>query len=108
MIAGGVPVGISTPLQACTVRLGYPSRGVWSGPNPAPGAGQFRIVTNGTGIARDHAGVSLEIGPMSCMFVEPTGDYGAIQASDSGIELVALQFPREDYFVARRPAGRRP
>ena len=82
-----------------------PPRASWNSPDPALGAGQFQLVIGGSGMARDHAGASLEIGSLSCIFISPADGCNSIQANESGMEVVVMQFPQEAY-LASKGSGR--
>ena len=73
----------------------------WHGPRTESGTGQFRIVTGGAASAVDATGGVCDLEPLSCMFVAPTDDVSPLTASDSGLEVLVLQFPGEAYYEAR-------
>ena len=66
-----------------------------TGPDPASGDGQFWIVTAGSGCAGPDNKAALDIGKMSCIFIEPDEISNAVTASNEGMELVLMQFPKK-------------
>lgn len=91
----------SDGLRVCLYRV--PAGQEVAGPDPAIGDGQFWIVTGGSGSTQSDSTECLEVGEMSCIFVGPDDPCNTVTASNGGLELVLMQFPKNRRIPARGP-----